>query len=188
MDLHLLRAQKIAQSLHQGIVYGATNMYEHVAAVAQAVQNFAYTENRKDMVIAAYLYKGITGMSFIQNTFGKRVANLVAELSGVSGTSLEFGHVPNWERVRTLSPEAQQIILAEQMVTLKTIRQHPNLVRNGNVIHNHLVSMTQQTPANDMLYNFALTFGNQALKNFREPQKIGQQNGVFPQKGQRVNE
>ena len=181
----LARAYDAAEKLHGPVTYGADlSMLDQVLRTAELTAN-AHPPC-PDITIAALLHKCMEAKRIdpsvqpyttdqLRQEFNANITSIVLEVASEPPESKDKSKIKIWQDkalwASQLSPEAQQILLAEKIANFETSRDKPNpkkpLSWHEEYMHTRMLLVEACKPASDVLYNQAQKTSNEALAAIR---------------------
>ncbi|MBR4927276.1 MAG: hypothetical protein IKY98_03005 [Alphaproteobacteria bacterium] len=173
-----------ATRLHEGVVYGGGMvMLDQVKGTTDLVKKHsALTGEEKEIAVcAALLHKcfekkriaeGVSPLTMdqVKQIAGAKVLSVIQELASEPEDESKT-KVEQWkekaEWAKTLSPQAQEILLAEKIMNFETSRDKPNpkkpLAWHQEYFQTRMIMVDAVKDVNPQLYNIAVKTKNEGL-------------------------
>lgn len=183
------KCQYYAQKLHSGVAYGdGLSLADQVTKVASLISAYSSSSGyRKEVMIsAAYLHKcynpkwikqGISPLTMeqVEKIAGTDVRKIVEELSTepeIKGVSKKEEWLRKSAWAKTLSQNAQEILLAEKVLNFQTSHDRPNpkktLYWHKEYLDTRMLMVNEIATANKKLSHIASTICNKALSKINK--------------------
>lgn len=189
-----------AEKLHSGVVYGGGMvMLDQVKGTAALIkQNSWLQDDDKEVAVCAALLhkcfeqKRITPgvdpltMEQVDHLAGRNVVNVIQELAlepedktGTKSKKEEYEEIARW--FKTLTPAAQEIVMAEKIMNFMTSRDKPNpkkpLSWHKEYLETRMLVVEEGKEVNASLYRIACKTKQEAMTKILQMQKTMEDKG-----------